>query len=365
MNTDKRSIQRKRQRALKMLALIAGSYANDFLFIALFAYAGTVSAFIPLIHGVAAALVCAAFYLRMRNNRNDERRDQNFTLLQMGAASLIQLGGILLAPQLAFLFLNVLFIVFTFGTLRLSARDAWSAWFACFIATAVCLYQKRAGLGIPHSSNLEVALVALTYMSTLGRCIVVGLYGSAIRIKLRAQNEKLAAFSQEIERLATFDELTGTLNRRSISLLIEERIAASKPDDQTCCVILLDIDHFKSINDRYGHAGGDDVLRAFARVVQSCLRDSDRIGRYGGEEFVVLLPETSLQHAHVIAERIRQSIAALAWADIAPDLSMTVSGGIAEHRCGEPIRALIARADHALYAAKHDGRNRMLIAEFA
>lgn len=360
---DHSSIQRKRRRALEMLGLIAASYATDFSLLVLFALAGTVAAWLPLLHGVTATAVCFWIFCMMRGKQAGRRKDQNLTLIQMASAALIQLVGITLAPQLAFLFLNVIFIVFTFGTLRLTPRAAWRAWAAIALATALCLYRIRADFSIPHGTTWEIVLVWLTYMSTLGRCVLIGLYGSSIRIKLREKNQQLAAFSAEIERLATYDELTGTLNRRSISLLIEERIAAAQPRQPTCCIILLDVDHFKSINDRYGHAGGDDVLRLFAEAVQSCLRDTDRIGRYGGEEFVVLLPTASLQDAHAIAERIRQKIAQLQWGELAPDLRMTVSGGIAAHRCGEPIRALIARADHALYAAKRGGRNCILTAE--
>jgi len=358
-------VQRRQRRALAMLKLVAGSYGIDFLLLALFAAAGSISVELVLLHGAAALCVCGVFGWLMLRPSSGQRGDPNFTWAQMLLATCIQLSGILLAPQLAFLFLNVLFIVFTFGTLRLRPRAAWRSWLLACLATAVCLYLSRAELRIPNQSALEIALVWLAYVSTLGRCILVGLYGNSIRIKLRAQNEQLAAFSQEIQRLATYDELTGVLNRRSISALIEELIALASPREQACCVILLDIDHFKSINDCYGHAGGDDVLRAFAVAVQDCLRETDCIGRYGGEEFIVLLPATSLADAQVIAERIRSRIAALTWSDLAPGLRMTVSGGIAAHRSGEPIRAFIARADHALYAAKQDGRNCMLTAALA
>src|SRR5690606_36051066 len=122
---------------------------------------------------------------------------------------------------------------------------------------------------------------------------------------------------------------------------------------------LFDIDFFKRINDTYGHAAGDLVLRRFAEAVQGQVRATDAFGRYGGEEFLLMLPETPGPDALVLAERVRRAVAELRCADGGAEITLTVSAGVAEYRHGEGVAQAIARADEALYAAKSLGRNRV------
>jgi diguanylate cyclase (GGDEF)-like protein len=122
---------------------------------------------------------------------------------------------------------------------------------------------------------------------------------------------------------------------------------------------MMDIDKFKNINDTYGHQTGDQVLRTFAAVIRSILRKTDFCGRYGGEEFLVLLTQTDLQAAKVFAERIRGSVENSFFPDLGPDSRVTVSLGLVEHQMQENIEKTISRADDALYKAKKKGRNRV------
>jgi diguanylate cyclase len=352
---------RLRRRALQMLGLIAGSYAVDTLTIALFAWAQTIPVYVLFMYGLAALATNGIYFLLFWTGYSLRFSDPNLTHWQMAAAISIQLVCMALAPNLAFLFLSVLFIIFTFGTLRLTQRAALIATALALggIATVMWFVWRR--IEIPHANAVEAMLVGFCYCTTLMRCMGVGLYGGSMRVQLHKKNKQLTVFSEQITRLANYDELTGILNRRSIWLLIEEQIRPERQGrEESVFVALLDLDHFKFINDRFGHGVGDEVLRLFSEMIQALLRKEDVFGRYGGEEFLLLLRASSMQQAQAIVERIRTSIAEGEWHQVAPDLQVTVSVGIAAFRAGESIRELISRADVGLYEAKRGGRNRVV-----
>lgn len=168
------------------------------------------------------------------------------------------------------------------------------------------------------------------------------------------------AMEQELLRLATTDALTGLPNRRHFMEQLDHELARIKRFGKPACLLMLDLDHFKRVNDTYGHAAGDTVLRHFASLAQASLREIDLIGRLGGEEFGVLLPGTTLPGAIDLAERLRESIAAAPVAAGEQRIAVTVSIGIAEFNPTDPHPDdILARADVALYKAKESGRNRV------
>ena len=165
---------------------------------------------------------------------------------------------------------------------------------------------------------------------------------------------------ENLDRQASLDPLTGAMNRRAFSHLSVRELARARRGGLPLTVVMMDLDHFKRINDRLGHATGDIVLRLFVSVAQRVLRTEDIFCRWGGEEFVTLLPATALPQPLLVAERLRQSFAEEA-ADLAPEaaeIGFTVSLGLAQLRGDEEIEDLLRRADHALYRAKDLGRNR-------
>jgi diguanylate cyclase (GGDEF)-like protein len=178
-----------------------------------------------------------------------------------------------------------------------------------------------------------------------------------------------ARLYNKIEQVSITDELTGLFNRRGFFQFGEREFERSLRFDRPLSVLMLDIDHFKKVNDTYGHPVGDQVLRALADCFRRSKRGIDVEGRYGGEEFVLLLPETFLSGAGQIAERLRQSVAELSIpvsrtnGESSPiDLRITVSVGVAQTLPGTPsIDALIDRADQAMYSAKGLGRNRVVV----
>jgi len=165
---------------------------------------------------------------------------------------------------------------------------------------------------------------------------------------------------RRIARLAETDSLTGVLNRRHVQELGQRMMNRCRREGRPCAILMLDIDRFKEINDRYGHTAGDRALCAISGALTRCLRPGDHLGRYGGEEFAVILPGADAREAGVVAERLRQAVAQLApdWAPGAE--ALTVSGGIAiATNAIEDFTQLIDQADRALYRAKNAGRNRM------
>lgn len=166
---------------------------------------------------------------------------------------------------------------------------------------------------------------------------------------------------EELRALATTDALTGTYNRRHFLHLAEHELTRAKRYDKNLSVLMVDIDHFKGINDTHGHAAGDEVLRRFAATVKEHLRATDVLGRIGGEEFALLLPETDVEGALTLAERIRQDVAQTGTRWDGQVIRVTASLGVAAlGDTDATIHDLLAHADKALYAAKEQGRDRVL-----
>jgi diguanylate cyclase (GGDEF)-like protein len=168
--------------------------------------------------------------------------------------------------------------------------------------------------------------------------------------------QRLRAERDSLRFDATLDSLTSVLNRKAL----DRALAKFEHDDGDFSLVFLDVDFFKTINDGFGHAVGDRVLGALGRLLRDHVRPSDVVGRYGGEEFVVVLRDAGSDAARRVAERIRQSISGCTIAGL--PRRVTVSAGVATRASGEPMEELIARADLALYAAKSAGRNRVLLA---
>jgi diguanylate cyclase (GGDEF)-like protein len=160
----------------------------------------------------------------------------------------------------------------------------------------------------------------------------------------------------KLEYMATYDQLTVLFNRYAYRDILEKEIAQAIRNRSRLTLILFDIDHFKHINDTHGHDTGDQVLKFVARTVNACIRKSDYLFRIGGEEFAIIAANTSMEHAVVLAEKIRQTIEELKYRD---DCPVTLSFGVAELRNGEGVDELFRKADAAQYKAKNSGRNRV------
>lgn len=178
--------------------------------------------------------------------------------------------------------------------------------------------------------------------------------------KLREQQAELEEMNDRLKSLASTDALTGLKNRRAFEERLDKELSRSRRHGHALSLILLDIDHFKSYNDTYGHPKGDEILRLVGRLLTRTMRETDFATRYGGEEFAILLPDTDREGAHRLAERLRHSIETAKW----PDRVITASVGVASFgERASTAEALIDHADRALYRSKELGRNRVTMAE--
>ncbi|TMH27524.1 MAG: diguanylate cyclase [Betaproteobacteria bacterium] len=181
-------------------------------------------------------------------------------------------------------------------------------------------------------------------------------------MKLEAENQQLVVRAHELGRHALEDQLTGLANRRRVDHELPLQMASARERRGALSIAAVDLDHFKLVNDRYGHGVGDDVLRAVARILLDNTRGSDLLARMGGEEFLVLFVGTPLAVASDICERLRRAVETYEWQQLAPGLTLTISIGLCDADAGQDMRALLERADASLYAAKRAGRNRVQVA---
>jgi diguanylate cyclase (GGDEF)-like protein len=183
-----------------------------------------------------------------------------------------------------------------------------------------------------------------------------------LRTRLKRQKEELLAAVDTIRTLATVDELTSLANRRYMNDVLDREQRKTGAGRSATCIALLDIDFFKRVNDHHGHAGGDAVLRAFAGAARAELRAADVLARWGGEEFLLMLPATGLPEAQQVLARMAQRVSGMTVPGFAALAPVTFSAGLAIRRDGEDFADTVKRADQALYQAKATGRNRVVLA---
>jgi diguanylate cyclase (GGDEF)-like protein len=182
-------------------------------------------------------------------------------------------------------------------------------------------------------------------------------------VELTREIEERKKVQAELERIATLDPLTGLFNRRHFFELTQQELERSRRYNRPISIIMLDIDHFKQVNDRFGHLVGDRVIVEVARRIQKALRRIDLACRYGGEEFAILLPETNLRQAEMVATRLWQLVTKQPTVSGELKLKITVSVGVATYQLEGMITVdtLLDQADQAMYQAKEAGRNRVVI----
>jgi len=235
----------------------------------------------------------------------------------------------------------------------------------------IVLYLAGSYVNFERTGNVQQTYYDLvTILAFLPTSIVIGRAGSKLAIRKRHVKTLLAEQKQTQAQLqdtliklkfaATTDELTGLINRREINNRLEYEYKQMRRNHTPMCILILDLDHFKNINDTYGHPCGDAVLQQVARRLKSTFRDTDSVSRWGGEEFIVLMPSTALEDAIPVSQRAIKSIASSPIQYQQHTLNVTASGGLCEVISGEGIEAALHQADECLYEAKAQGRNRMI-----
>ncbi len=351
----RRRVGQRRQ----MLAVQAASYSLGSFVLLIYSYSGTIPIIIPSTYFLCGLTLTGFFVVLSEAHVNDRFEDHYLTIFQIASNVALQLGFLLAAPEIGYAFLSVLFLIFGFGALRMTSRQAIIAWTLTTLGLAAIFLLTDIPIEMPVSTHIERVAAMLGFVLTIGQCAFVGLYGSSMRKMLYNRSSELKAANKRIEELAELDELTGSYNRRCIMRMLDDEIARAHRSKIPCSIALIDLDWFKRINDAYGHPTGDEVLRTFAITVFANIRAIDKFGRYGGEEFLLVLPDTPGDGAARILDRLRAIVADLDWSAFSPGMQVTISAGVATLKPDETPDTILARADSALYAAKARGRNRI------
>jgi diguanylate cyclase len=251
--------------------------------------------------------------------------------------------------------LSIVVLILVFGMFALTAAQAVRVTVAASAMLGAVMSWKSQSDPARYPATVELMHFLVAAVSMLG-IAVLAMKVARMRLQMGQQNAALSDALAQIRRLATQDELTGLLNRRHMSELLEiEKLRHDRTRHATC-LVLIDIDLFKRINDEHGHAAGDAVLKAFAQAATDSLRASDVLARWGGEEFLLMLPDTDPPSALSCIERIRANLAQSSFATIEPVPQVTFSAGLSVLRPGDTVQTSVERADRAMYSAKRAGR---------
>lgn len=323
--------------------LMAGSVDVAFFFI--FHYLGS-----PILAWVNVASVTmyaiAYFALKRRHNR------LAVLLIWLEVLGHSALGTLLVGWHSGFHYYLLMFIPALFAGTR-SVRWAGVSVFCLWLFYVALSFTMRfvdpiqpipaGALAGVHLFNLTVVFIMFSYLSVYYMMTVKQAH-------------------QVLRRMATTDPLTRLFNRRHMIERVARDISVHRQDGPLLAFLLMDVDHFKQLNDRFGHEFGDRVLCDISRIIKHALRERDYVGRWGGEEFLAVLPDSDSGQAEMIAERVRAAVAEFDWSQFGLDAAVTLSIGVSHFVPGESFSECVARADAALYVSKDSGRNRVATA---
>ncbi len=318
----------------------------------------------PAVQLVAAYEITGflALYAVLRSGRTQHLNDPALTLQQIlfGLSALVLNYAVIdVSRNVA---LPLLSLVLVFGMYRLTPGQillVGGATVVMLLAMLLVMWRvHEPGFDVAEQSlNVVLAAVTLPMFAMVARRL------TQMRQRHVQQKADMAEAIEQLHHLATRDGLTGLVNRRHMMTQLADEQQRQARSQRACCVALLDIDHFKRINDTHGHQMGDSVLISFARQAVEVLPGPDAVCRWGGEEFLVLMPEVALPEARSAIERLLRRIdITLPPRDDGQAWRVTLSAGLAEAQAGEPLSRAIERADAALYRAKQAGRDRLELA---
>lgn len=318
---------------------------------------GIMSAAVASALVLTRALSLVAIYAALRSGWSQRFRDPSLAIVQVVTALLWTATMYLLTGPMHTALLPLLVLSMASATFNLDeARARLITWFAVLLMTVVMASATLLDSAV-YAPKVQFCLWVI-----MASILPTGLLNSVqlkrLKHRLKKQREELRVALTRLHDLATHDELTGLANRAHMGEMLEQYLARHRESGEVFSIALLDLDYFKRVNDTHGHGVGDEVLRAFADALRHTLRESDLPARWGGEEFLVLLPQSSAENARIVLERLREHFSAQVVSQSVPSLRATFSAGLASPMPGETLAMLLERADQALYAAKTAGRNR-------
>lgn len=350
-------IQKLRQQ--RMTWGLSAQFSTWLVIVGLYLF-GMVPGLPVVIYFLLIALINIGFPILIKTNFNLRFKDPSMTAAQILAPiwPAVFLMYFVTDPQARTVFLLTATSGLMFGSFALSRRSMLAV--SAFILTSYLALLTALHLFAPARMDWRIELIIVfTYASVLITVAYLGSYISSIRNTLREKNVLLA-------ELAARDPLTQLPNRRSLMDQLTQEVARLErrsANEHELCVSMLDVDHFKRINDTWGHDAGDAILCRISNELRKIMRQGDFLGRFGGEEFIVILPESTLEAAQRTAERIKDCVANLHFPELPDGERITVSQGVSIYQPGERIEATLKRADEALYIAKNDGRNRIVVVQ--
>ncbi len=348
------------RQALRLRRYLMGAATSTLVAVALFIshWVGV----LPLKTAVGGAAIIGffivLFYGVFRSGLNLRFGDPSLTT-EMIVAAILTLAYLMYHAPAVRNALSLFYLVaLLFGVLRLGTARLFALAAMAFVAHAAVL-TLSGYLSGPAAADGWTQLVTLAIV--LPWFAAMGGYVNKLRHRLSDSNRQLKVAVDHAEEIAMRDVLTGAYNRRYLMDALGREIARADRLGTPLSVCLFDIDHFKGINDTLGHAAGDAVLKHFATVAGIGLRAVDVFGRFGGEEFLLILPGTEARGAGAVAERIRAGVEHAAFPGVPASQHITVTIGVANHARGQRGDAVIGEADSALYRGKHAGRNRVVV----
>lgn len=351
------------QLLIKRFSLAAGTYAMVLMlmWVAILSDFFRASLATALVCSVLGALSQLALFALFRSGANMRFKDPSLTEMQVLLALCWQTWLIANLEGARGTFLVLYVVILLFGLFHLRRRVFVRCALLVFVSFASLNLWEAYRMILPDPS-LAAIQVCVLFVVLLWMCLYAS-YVQASRQRMRqrryalqAHQDTLRGMMRQLEDLVATDELTGLFNRRHFLRLASRELAAL-PAGARHGLALIDLDHFKRINDVHGHAAGDQVLQAFATVATACLRDNDVLARYGGEEFVMLVPHVDGQRLHACCERLRKAFAAADPQGLGLN-NLSLSVGMTLLQSGDDLDDALQRADQALYRAKRSGRNR-------
>lgn len=300
-------------------------------------------------------------YPIVRSGKSMHWQDPAMVLPQMVGAQALACFAYATAPDARGALMQWMCFIQVFGLFSLSPREVKLSGTSSILVLVLMLFIASSS-GLPDFNPGEQTLRVVMQGFIMGILCWVSYHYSLMRSRVRTQKQELTLTVKAVQDIIEHDALTGLFNRRHMQILLQAEMDRCQRSGHRFCIALVDLDHFKFINETYGPHVGDEVLKNFGRHTRMILRETDVIARWGGEEFLLIMPDTNpSERAKIGLERLRRSLLLQTMSSKAPDLRATFSAGIAVYHQGETMDQVLDRADRALYQAKEQGRSRTIL----